>query len=50
MVCWSLWLLGLTFVAAMVLGFAVCFVWQWWVLSNARAEAKPDRHVRAGRA
>jgi hypothetical protein len=50
MVCWSLWLLGLSFVAAMVLGFAVCFVWQWWVLSNARAEAKSDRHVRAGRA
>jgi hypothetical protein len=50
MVCWSVWLLGLTFVAAVVLGFALCFVWHWWVLSNARAEAKPDSRVGAGRA
>lgn len=40
MVCWPLWLVVVALTGAGALGFVLCFVWYWWVLSNARAEPK----------
>jgi hypothetical protein len=31
--CWPWWLVVVALTGAGVLGFAACFLWQWWLLS-----------------
>jgi hypothetical protein len=35
--CWPWWTLALALLAAGMIGFVLCFLWHWWLISRPGA-------------